>query len=169
MGNLTQKGKCVPWKGQWHWQTTKVCSYIHICIYRHLYRSLLSQSSGIQAHSTGFRFHSTGIWWIPVESGGIWRNGCIPAGICGASKNTALKQVLKGWVVSLKINIEQEQGTYPWHYQPWLFVKLTREVIRGMGGSAATGVRVTLAACWSYWILNVTLAAMRVLLISWGE
>ena len=77
MGNLTQKGKCVPWKGQWHWQTRKSV-YIHICIYRHLYRSLLSQSSGIQAHSagfqfhsTGFRFHSTGFLWIPVESGGI--------------------------------------------------------------------------------------------------
>ena len=71
MGNLTQKGKCVPWKGQWHWQTTKVCLYIHICIYRHLYRSLLSQSSGIQAHSAGFWFHSTGIQRIPVESGGM--------------------------------------------------------------------------------------------------
>ena len=51
VGNVTQKEKCIPWKGQWHWQTTKVCLYIHICIYRHLYRSLLSQSSRIQAHS----------------------------------------------------------------------------------------------------------------------
>ena len=49
----------------------KVCLYIHICIYRHLYRSLLLQSSGIQAHSTGFQW-----------------NGCIPAGIHGASKST---------------------------------------------------------------------------------
>ena len=48
---------------------TKVCLHIHICIYRHLYKSLLSQSSGIQAHSAGFQFHSTGIQRIPVESG----------------------------------------------------------------------------------------------------
>ena len=49
----------------------KVCLYIHICIYRHLYRSLLSQSSGIQAHSTGFWFHSSGFLWNPVESSGM--------------------------------------------------------------------------------------------------
>ena len=55
----------------------KVCLYIHICIYRHLCRSLLSQSSKIQAHSAGFQ-----------------RNGCIPAGICGASKSTE-QQCLK--------------------------------------------------------------------------
>ena len=67
---------------------TKVCLHIHICIYRHLYKSLLSQSSRIQAHSAGFWFHSTGIQRIPVESGGIRRNGCIPAGICGTSKST---------------------------------------------------------------------------------
>ena len=78
VGNLTQNGKCILWKGQWHWQITKVYLYIHICIYRHLYRSLLSQSSRIQAHSERFQFHSTG----------IRRNGCIPAGICGASKST---------------------------------------------------------------------------------
>ena len=51
VANLTQNGKCIPWKGQWLWQTIKVCLYTHICIYRHLCRSLLSQSSGIQAHS----------------------------------------------------------------------------------------------------------------------
>src|ERR1700753_1930992 len=39
----------------------KVCLIIHICIYRHLYRSLLLQSSGIQAHSAGFQLYSTGI------------------------------------------------------------------------------------------------------------
>ena len=69
VANLTQKGNCVIWRGQRHRQTTKVCLYIHICIYRHLYWSLLLWSSGIQAHSAGFRFHSTGIQQIPVESG----------------------------------------------------------------------------------------------------
>ena len=28
---------------------------------------------------------------IPLESGGIQQNGCIPAGICGASKSTDLR------------------------------------------------------------------------------
>ena len=98
MGNLTQKGKCVICKGQWHWQTTKVCLYIHICIYRHLYRSLHSQSSGIQAHSagfqfhstgfrfhsTGFRFHSSGFLWIPVDSCGFLWN---PAELMHSCRN----------------------------------------------------------------------------------
>ena len=47
------------------------------------------ESRLIPLESSRFRFHSTGIQQIPVESGGIQRNGCIPAGICGASKSTA--------------------------------------------------------------------------------
>ena len=35
-----------------------------------------------------FQCHSSVFWWNPVESRRIQRNGCIPAGICGASKST---------------------------------------------------------------------------------
>ena len=78
-GKFDSKREVCTLKGSMTLMATKVCLYIHICIYRHLYKSLLSQSSGIQAHSCGFWFHSTG----------IQRNGGIPAGICGASKSTA--------------------------------------------------------------------------------
>ena len=61
MGNLTQKGKCIPWKGQWHWQTTKSV-YIYTFVFTGTY--------------TGPFCHN------PVESKPI------PTGICGASKST---------------------------------------------------------------------------------
>ena len=41
------------------------------------------------------RLNSTGFQWIPLESGGIQRNGCIPAGICGASKITGHQQIIR--------------------------------------------------------------------------
>ena len=52
--------------------TMTLTDYKSLFIYTHLYLQALIQDSGS----------------IPLESGGIWQNGCIPAGICGASKST---------------------------------------------------------------------------------
>ena len=49
----------------------KVCSYIHICIYRHLYRSLLSQSSGFLwnlVESSGMDAFLRNLWGIKKYS-----------------------------------------------------------------------------------------------------
>ena len=61
MGNLTQKGKFVPWKGQWHWQTTKSV-YIYTFVFTGTY-------TGPFCHNP---VESCGILWNPVE----WMHSC---------------------------------------------------------------------------------------------
>ena len=78
-GKFDPKREVCTLKGTMTLSDYKVCLYIHICIYRHLYRSLLSQSSGIQAqfHWIPVPFHwnpvdSCGIRWNPAE----WMHSC---------------------------------------------------------------------------------------------
>ena len=51
------------------------------------FSTIPSGIESFQSHSGGFRSHSGG---FRSHSGGIQRNPVIPAGICGASKSTAL-------------------------------------------------------------------------------
>ena len=50
--------------------------------------SIPAESTGIQAYSSPFQCIPVLFRWNPAESCGIRRNGCIPAGICRASKST---------------------------------------------------------------------------------
>ena len=77
MGNLTQKGKCVPWKGQWHWQTTKSV-YIYTFVFTGTYtgpfchnpvesRLIPLDSSSIPLDSGSIPLDSCGFLWNPAE------------------------------------------------------------------------------------------------------
>ena len=74
MGNLTQKGKWVPWKGQWHWQTTKSV-YIYTFVFTGTYTGPFChnpvESRLIPLDSGSIPQESAGFLWNPVESSGM--------------------------------------------------------------------------------------------------
>ena len=91
--------------------TMTLTDYKSLFIYKHLYLQALIQvpSVTIQWNPGSFHWILVPFHWNPADSCGIQRNGCIPAGICGASKSTGSKiakdgQEWKGYYVNRSVN-----------------------------------------------------------------
>ena len=71
--------------------TMTLTDYKSLFLYTHLYLQALIQvpSVTIQWNPGSFYWIPVPLHWNPADSCGIQQNGCIPAGICGASTSTA--------------------------------------------------------------------------------